>query len=166
MMIVDKPPAPSIHLKNAFYHSPIGWLKIACDDAAIVSVQFVDNEGEPSSQQPPLLQGCIAQLCDYFQGLRKNFELPLAPQGTAFQKLVWKKLLEIPFGTTASYGDIAHRIGEPRAVRAVGRANGQNPIAIIIPCHRVIGADGKLVGYGAGLWRKQWLLQHEQRMLI
>lgn len=165
-MIIDRPPALSIHLKNAFYHSPIGWLKIACDGAAIISVQFVDDEGESSRQQLPLLQECIDQLRDYFQGVRKNFELPLAPQGTAFQKLVWEKLLEIPFGTTASYRDIAHRVGEPRAVRAIGQANGQNPIAIIIPCHRVIGADGKLVGYGAGLWRKQWLLQHEQRMLV
>ncbi len=102
------------------------------------------------------------QLAEYFEGTRRSFELPLVPDGTEFQRRAWEALREIPYGTTRSYAEQARRIGHPSAVRAVARANGENRIAVIIPCHRVIGSDGKLTGYGGGLWRKEWLLQHEK----
>lgn len=166
MLITEVASAQAARLCNAFYHSPIGWLKITGDDAAISGVQFLDEATEPSSQRSLIVEQCIEQLHDYFRGSRQQFDLPLRLHGTTFQKLVWQKLLEIPYGNTASYRDIACRLGKPRAVRAVGHANGQNPIAIIIPCHRVIGANGHLIGYGGGLWRKQWLLLHERNMLL
>ncbi len=154
------------NLKVAFYNSPIGWLKIIGTEESIVSLNFHDSNPDQDSQILPLLENCIQQLDEYFQKRRQRFDLPLLPQGTAFQKLVWEKLLEIPFGKTSSYLELARRIGDPKAIRAVGGANGKNPIAIIIPCHRVIGASGKLIGYGGGLWRKEWLLKHEQSVML
>ena len=106
------------------------------------------------------------QLRDYFAGKRKTFELELAPKGTPFQLAVWNALLQIPYGDTISYSELAHRIGKPSAIRAVGAANGANPIPVIIPCHRVIGANGSLTGYGGGIERKQWLLALEGRRLF
>ena len=106
------------------------------------------------------------QLREYFEGLRDSFQLELEPEGTEFERSVWKELLEIPNGKTCSYGDIARGIGDAKASQAVGRANGKNPIAIVIPCHRVIGADKKLTGYAGGLERKEWLLKHEGALLI
>jgi methylated-DNA-[protein]-cysteine S-methyltransferase len=103
----------------------------------------------------------VAQLAEYFAGARRTFNLPLALRGTPFQERVWKMLTEIGFGETWSYGELAKRIGNPQASRAVGLANGANPISIIVPCHRVIGANGTLTGYGGGLERKRWLLSHE-----
>jgi methylated-DNA-[protein]-cysteine S-methyltransferase len=108
----------------------------------------------------------IAQLRAYFAGELRTFELPLAPHGTPFQRRVWDALLAIPYGTTTTYGRLAQQLGDPRAVRAVGLANGRNPIPIIIPCHRVIGANGSLIGYGGGLERKQWLLEREGALLV
>lgn len=111
---------------------------------------------------PPLvLAEAIRQLAEYFRGDRTTFDLPLATGGTPFQQQVWNALMRIPYGATASYGDVARWIRRPDAVRAVGAANGANPIAIVVPCHRVIGADGRLVGYGGGLERKRWLMAHE-----
>ncbi len=107
----------------------------------------------------------IRQLDEYFAGERTRFDLRLAPRGTPFQERVWKALVAIPFGRTASYGEIAHAIGNPTASRAVGAANGKNPIAIIVPCHRIIGSSGSLVGYAGGLPRKKWLLAHERNYL-
>jgi methylated-DNA-[protein]-cysteine S-methyltransferase len=104
----------------------------------------------------------IRKVDEYFRGARKKFSLKLLPQGTPFQKLVWQQLKRIPYGKVVSYGDVARAIGKPHAFRAVGNANNKNPIGIIIPCHRVIGSDGKLVGYGSGIWRKEWLLKHEK----
>jgi methylated-DNA-[protein]-cysteine S-methyltransferase len=109
------------------------------------------------------LADAIEQLQRYFAGTLRSFDLRLAPQGTDFQKTVWRALLDIPFGVTESYGELATRIGNKNASRAVGLANGHNPIGIVIPCHRVIGADGSLTGYGGGLPRKQWLLEHERK---
>jgi methylated-DNA-[protein]-cysteine S-methyltransferase len=109
------------------------------------------------------LKECIAQLDEYFRGKRRKFSVNLDLQGTRFQKRVWQALLKIPFGRTASYREVAKAVGNSKAVRAVGNANRVNPVAIIIPCHRVIGSDGSLVGYGSGLWRKRWLLAHEQK---
>jgi methylated-DNA-[protein]-cysteine S-methyltransferase len=103
----------------------------------------------------------MAQLDEYFEGKRKKFDLLLEPMGTDFQKKVWKHLVKVPFGKTASYLDVAMALGEMKATRAVGSANGRNPIVIIIPCHRVIGSNGSLTGYGGGMWRKEWLLKHE-----
>jgi O-6-methylguanine DNA methyltransferase len=101
----------------------------------------------------------------YFKGRRQKFSVPLLLQGTDFQKSVWRQLKKIPFGRTASYAEIAKAIGNPRAFRAVGNANNKNPIPIMIPCHRVIGSDGQLVGFGGGLWRKEWLLSHERSLI-
>lgn len=112
------------------------------------------------------LQDLTAQLRDYFAGKRKTFDVPLAPRGTEFQLAVWNELLAIPYGDTMSYSELANRIGKPSAVRAVGAANGANPIPVIIPCHRVIGANGSLTGYGGGIERKQWLLALEGRRLF
>jgi methylated-DNA-[protein]-cysteine S-methyltransferase len=105
------------------------------------------------------------QLQAYFNGLLTEFTVPLAMQGTAFQRRVWNELQQIPYGKTLSYGELANRIGQPQASRAVGLANGRNPISILVPCHRVIGANGKLTGYGGGLERKQWLLEHESQLI-
>ncbi len=155
---------------RAYFHSPIGWLEITAGDAGIHAVQFRDappaeNElAEPPAH--PLLSACAAQLAEYFRGARRTFDLPLAPAGTQFQQGVWQALRTIPYGQTASYLDIAVALGDPRAVQAVGRANGQNPLAIIVPCHRVIGRNGRLIGYAGGVWRKQWLLQHEGALLV
>jgi methylated-DNA-[protein]-cysteine S-methyltransferase len=108
------------------------------------------------------MKECLRQLDEYFKGKRKKFSVPLLLDGTDFQKAVWRQLQRIPCGQTASYGDVARAIGSPQAFRAVGNANNKNPIPLIIPCHRVIGSDGKLVGFGSGIWRKEWLLDHEK----
>jgi methylated-DNA-[protein]-cysteine S-methyltransferase len=147
----------------AYYQSPIGTLEITGTEAGIVAIRFLD---EPPAVLPEIhlaLETGIQQLDEYFQGQRREFTLPLQLSGTDFQQRVWSALLNIPFGATRSYLEIAEALGDRNAVRAVGLANGQNPIAIVVPCHRVIGSDGSLVGYGGGLWRKQWLLEHEGR---
>ncbi len=113
---------------------------------------------------PDLLAECITQLDEYFYGERRTFSLETEQDGTPFRKRVWQELAEIPFGKTCSYLDIARKMGDKKSMRAVGTANGDNQLAIIVPCHRVIGADGTLTGYSGGLWRKQWLLEHERKM--
>jgi methylated-DNA-[protein]-cysteine S-methyltransferase len=141
------------------YPSPVGDLLLFGDGAALTGLYL---RGEPSGRRAdePFAAVC-EQLDAYFAGELDRFDVPLAPSGTEFQLRVWEELLRIPFGETISYGELAERIGNPRTVRAVGLANGRNPISIIVPCHRVIGADGSLVGYGGGLERKRWLLEHE-----
>lgn len=113
---------------------------------------------------PPMMIQCIEQLIQYFNGQRRIFELPITQDGTAFQQDVWSQLMVIPFGKTISYIELARKIGDPKATRAVANANGKNNVAIIVPCHRVIGANRQLVGYGGGLWRKKWLLEHEMKI--
>lgn len=140
--------------------SPIGTLEIEEDDGFITRVSFLKDEPTLSSSNP-ILDECIKQLGEYFNGTRKAFDLPLGPNGTDFQRTVWEELQNIPIGQTISYMDLAKRLGDPKVIRAAGTANGKNPIAIIIPCHRVIGSDGSLTGYAGGLERKQWLLEHE-----
>lgn len=142
------------------FSSPIGTLEITGDEDGISKVLFLD---EPPSIQSssPVLDECVKQLTDYFEGQRTEFDLPLNPNGTDFQKSVWEELQNIPFGKTVSYMDMAKRLGDPKVIRAAGTANGKNPIAIIVPCHRVVGSDGSLTGYAGGLKRKQWLLEHE-----
>jgi len=149
-------------MEKTYFLSPIGLLEIQGSENGISSVSFdaiVDNVIE----SPPCLRECVTQLYEYFEGKRKSFDLKLDFEGTDFQKKVWNELTKIPFGKTKSYHDIAMKIGDKDAVRAIGHANGKNPIAIIVPCHRVIGSDGKLVGYAGGLWRKQWLLNFENK---
>lgn len=145
----------------AFYHSPIGMLRIQAANDLIASVSFTDDLPEISILPNGELARCIGQLDEYFSGKRDHFELRMAPEGTSFQQRVWQELHKIPFGKTTSYMDLAKRLGDPKVIRAAARANGKNPIAIIIPCHRVIGSDGGLTGYAGGLERKKWLLEHE-----
>jgi methylated-DNA-[protein]-cysteine S-methyltransferase len=128
-------------------------------DGAVVSVVFVDDGVESIIEDPAA--NATRQLEQYFEGTRTSFELELAPDGTEFERQVWNELMTIPFGSTDTYGEIASRLGDAGGSRAVGVANARNPIAIIVPCHRVIGSDGDLTGYAGGLWRKKWLLAHE-----
>jgi methylated-DNA-[protein]-cysteine S-methyltransferase len=145
----------------AYYKTPIGTAKIIGTDNGIISVTITEDKTEPSDSISRCLENCIAQLHEYFDGNRTQFDLKLNPQGTEFQKKVWNELLNIPFGKTRSYLEQTKMLGDPKAIRAVASANGKNPIWIIIPCHRVIGSDGSLTGYGGGIWRKKWLLEHE-----
>lgn len=148
---------------TAYYQSPIGTIEITGRQDGILSVMFLDGaEVKASEAMPVCLKQCINQLDQYFQGQRREFSVPLIMQGTDFQKRVWETLQTIPFGTTLSYRDLAVRIDNPKAVRAVGNANGKNLHSIIVPCHRVIGSQGGLTGYEGGLWRKEWLLAHER----
>ena len=147
---------------QTYYESPIGWLELVSTETHIVVVRFVDTSGQAPAESPAVLATCVQQLSEYFAGQRATFTVPLNPPGTPFQQQVWRKLVEIPFGATTTYGHIAAELGNPNASRAVGHANGRNPIAIILPCHRLVGSDGSLTGYGGGLWRKAWLLEHEQ----
>lgn len=146
--------------------SPLGWLALSATTDAITELRFIDTTDNAVAPTTPLLQSACRQLTEYFEGQRRHFELPLAPRGTPFQQAVWQALQTIPHGEHRSYKDMALLINNAKAMRAVGLANGRNPIAIIIPCHRVIGASGKLVGYAGGLTRKSWLLQHEAAQSI
>jgi methylated-DNA-[protein]-cysteine S-methyltransferase len=145
------------------YASPIGTIVVRAHDTGVLSVSFSESAGQPSLPNL-LVKQAIAQLDDYFRGKLTAFTIPLAPEGTAFEELVWQSLRGVAFGDTCSYRDIATRLQNPKAIRAVGRANGANPIAILIPCHRVIGSDGSLTGYAGGMHRKRWLLDHEARI--
>jgi methylated-DNA-[protein]-cysteine S-methyltransferase len=149
---------------KAYYPSPLGPVEISGTRKGILSVGFVEKQLADGRNLPECVKEGVRQLDEYFKGVRKRFSLALLPQGTAFQRLVWQQLKRIPYGKAVSYGDVARAIGKPQAFRAVGGANNKNPIGIIIPCHRVIGSDGKLVGYGSGVWRKEWLLNHEMRL--
>jgi methylated-DNA-[protein]-cysteine S-methyltransferase len=148
-----------------YYQSPIGLLEIGSSANAIQTARFVE-QARRGKRTHPLIVEAASRLAAYFSGAQRSFDLPLDPEGTPFQRLVWQHLLTIPYGQLVSYQAVARAIGKPRSVRAVGAANGQNPIAIIIPCHRVIGSDNNLVGYGGGLWRKEWLLRHEGALLV
>ncbi|HAT66149.1 MAG TPA: cysteine methyltransferase [Flavobacteriaceae bacterium] len=141
-------------------NSPIGALSIYGDAMGISEVVFRESE-ITSEQIPYCLKDAVSQLTEYFEGKRNHFNLQLNPKGTDFQKKVWQQLQQIPFGKTTSYQEMANLLGDPKVIRAAASANGKNPIAIIIPCHRVIGSDGSLTGYAGGLHRKKWLLQHE-----
>lgn len=149
----------------SYYASPIGLIEIVGTEAAIRELNFVDSR-MPDAADHPNVKEASRQVAEYFEGKRRQFDLRLELYGTDFQRRVWNQLLKVPFGQTASYQDVALGIGKPAAVRAVGAANGRNPAAIIVPCHRIIGKNGGLVGYGSGLWRKEWLLRHEGCLLI
>ena len=150
-------------LYRAYLDSPIGRVEIAATEGEVALVEFIE-EKKPiaASKTSPALEAAVRQLDEYFSGRRRVFELMLRLDGTAFQTRVWQALLDVGFGETASYGEIARAIGRPKSTRAVGAANGRNPISIIVPCHRIIGSSGALTGYGGGLWRKEWLLRHER----
>lgn len=148
-----------------YMESPIGTIEIQSNESGICEVTFVEEKRFPI-EETAILLACVTALEDYFSGKSKSFNIKLAAKGTDFQHNVWEKLQEIPFGTTQSYMDIARKLGDGKKVRAVGMANGKNPIAIIVPCHRVIGGNGNLIGYAGGLWRKEWLLKHEGALLL
>ena len=152
-----------MNLYTAYYHSPVGLLKLQCSDKYIKSLSFSDAGGEMENDENKLLQTGMKQLDEYFSGKRKTFNLPLNQDGTEFQMKVWHLLYKIPYGRTISYNELAKQYGDLKAIRAVASANGKNNLAIIVPCHRVIGSDQSLVGYGGGLWRKKWLLNHEAK---
>lgn len=144
--------------------SPLGPLRLYGDGDDLTGVYMTDQAPPDAREESsPVLERTAAQLAEYFAGQRQVFDLPLAPRGTGFQQIVWRALTRIPFAETSSYGELARSIGRPSASRAVGAANGKNPISIIVPCHRVVGANGTLTGYAGGLPAKQWLLAHEQR---
>lgn len=145
---------------SACFISPLGIIKVRGTTEGVTAIEFVEEQ-EGTTGILPCIETCIRQLEEYFQGTRREFSVVLAPQGTAFQQRVWNALQTVPYGTTTSYAAIAAMLGNTNAVRAVGAANGRNAIPIIIPCHRVIGSNNTLVGYAGGLWRKQWLLEHE-----
>jgi methylated-DNA-[protein]-cysteine S-methyltransferase len=164
-------PEPATY--TAFYESPIGTIEIQGTEARVSGLNFVDIKDETTARQmmgtpPGPVAEALAQLEGYFHGDRKEFTVKLDLQGTPFQQKVWARLIRVPFGKTTSYKALATAVGNPASTRAVGGANHRNPVSIIVPCHRVVGSDGRLPGYGGGLWRKDWLLRHEghDRLLI
>ena len=164
--------AATLEVISTWYKSPLGLLRIGGTESYINEISFVDNldraidtHNELQGPVPPMIIQCIEQLIQYFQGQRRIFEFPVSQDGTAFQQKVWNELTSIPFGKTLSYLDMARRLGDPKSIRAAASANGRNNIAIVVPCHRVIGSKRDLVGYAGGLWRKKWLLDHETKIL-
>ena len=151
----------SISMDRAIMNTPLGVLEILGSDRGIRSVSFVEGREEVDLEVPQVLRECRDQLQEYFEGRRKEFKLRLDPVGTDFQRRVWQELLGIAYGETTSYKEQSMRLGDLNAIRAVAAANAKNPIAVIIPCHRVVGSDGSLTGYAGGLWRKKWLLELE-----
>jgi methylated-DNA-[protein]-cysteine S-methyltransferase len=143
-----------------YYDSPIGLIEIAGTSTAVIALNFVEERCQEVASHE-LVAEAVRQVDEYFDGKRREFDIEMAFHGTVFQQQVWHQLRTVPYGCVASYQDIARGVGRPAAVRAVGAANGRNPIAIMVPCHRIIGKNGHLVGYGSGLWRKEWLLKHE-----
>jgi methylated-DNA-[protein]-cysteine S-methyltransferase len=154
---------------TTYYQSPVGLLRISGTSQFISEVTFIDEPenitaGTDNQDLPPMAIQAIEQLIEYFHGQRRFFELPISQAGTPFQQKVWTELMNIPYGKTISYLDLSRRLGDPKVIRAAAAANGKNNVAIIVPCHRVIGSNSQLVGYAAGLPRKKWLLQHENKI--
>lgn len=147
-------------MTTANIKTPLGIAKIVGNENGVSEISVLD-EGEVSTEIPMVLQEAVSQLVDYFDGKRTDFDFKLNPKGTKFQQKVWKALLEIPYGKTRTYLEQSKILGDVKAIRAVASANGKNPLWIVVPCHRVIGTDGSLTGYAGGLWRKKWLLEHE-----
>lgn len=154
-------------MAKVFYDSPIGIIEIVAEDDAVLSADIVEKAGNQASHDETgagVAHECARQLDEYFNGKRKEFSVKIRPAGTAFQRNVWDILTGIPFGMTDSYGKVAGKSGNPRGARSVGQAVGRNPILIIVPCHRVIASDGGIGGFSSGLWRKEWLLEHERKI--
>lgn len=148
-------------MQTVYLKTPLGIAEISGDVDGITSISILDIEKEISTEIPQELQLPVIEINEYFDSKRTDFTFKLNPIGTEFQQKVWQELSQIPFGKTVSYMDLAKKVGDIKAIRAVGSANGKNPLWIVIPCHRVIGSDGSLTGYAGGLWRKKWLLEHE-----
>lgn len=148
-------------LFSKYINSPIGYLHVQSNDCAVTAISFSNEKKENSSPCPEILNQATKQLYEYFNGSRNEFQLPLNPEGTEFQKMIWNYIQEVGYGQTSSYLNIAIKSGSKTNTRAVGMANGKNPIPIIIPCHRIVGSNGKLTGYAGGLDKKRWLLHHE-----
>ncbi|KJD36813.1 cysteine methyltransferase [Tamlana sedimentorum] len=148
-------------MEECIINSPIGFTKISGNENGIQSITVLNSKESLTDIIPIILEDCVIQLKEYFDGSRKNFSLKLNPKGTDFQKQVWKLLEQIPCGKTLSYLELSKQLGDIKAIRAVANANSKNPLWIVVPCHRVIGSDGSLTGYAGGLHRKQWLLNHE-----
>ncbi len=148
-------------MKIAIINTPIGLTEIQGDETGISKIHIMNENVEISTKIPKELKEAILQLKDYFDGKRTEFTFLLNPTGTEFQKKVWQELVNIPYGKTCSYLELSKKLGDVKAIRAVAAANGKNPLWIVVPCHRVIGSDGSLTGYAGGLWRKKWLLEHE-----
>ncbi len=147
-------------MEVAYLQTSIGLAKFEGDEKGLASIKVLD-ENKPNGIIPEVLVEAVSQFQEYFEGRRQHFDLKLNPSGTDFQKNVWKLLQEIPYGKTVSYLELSKKLGDPKAIRAVASANGKNPLWIVVPCHRVIGSNGDLVGYAGGLHRKKWLLEHE-----
>lgn len=148
-------------METAYIKTPLGVAKIEGDELGVQTIIVLDSDEKLSDIIPEVLEDAVYQLREYFEGARKEFSLTLNPEGTEFQKSVWKALERIPYGKTLSYLEFSKILGDPKAIRAVASANGRNPLWIVVPCHRVIGSDGSLTGYAGGLHRKKWLLEHE-----
>ena len=148
-------------MKTVFINTPLGFTEIQGDENGISKIHVMNEDVEISTKIPKELKEAVLQLQDYFAGKRTAFTFKLNPSETDFQKKVWNELLHIPFGKTCSYLDLSKKLGDVKAIRAVAAANGKNPLWIVVPCHRVIGTNGSLTGYAGGLWRKKWLLEHE-----
>lgn len=148
-------------MEKAIINTPLGLTEIQGDENGISKIYIRNENVEITSKIPSKLKEAVIQLQEYFEGKRTHFTFLLHPSGTEFQKKVWQELLNIPFGKTCSYLELSKKLGDVKAIRAVAAANGKNPLWIVVPCHRVIGADGSLTGYAGGLWRKKWLLEHE-----
>ena len=148
---------------STYFDSPIGILQVSCDEVNIVSIKFIDSPGKMIMDDHPLLNQSVQQLKDYFSGRRMILEIPHVQPGTDFQQKIWELLVKIPFGKTITYKQLTAQFGDMKAIRAVASANGKNDLAILVPCHRVIGSNGSLTGYAGGLWRKKWLLDHESK---
>jgi methylated-DNA-[protein]-cysteine S-methyltransferase len=154
---------------SSYYQSPVGLLRVSGTQHYISEIHFIDHlESSDAIQSTneiaPMIIQCVEQLIQYFHGERRQFELPIHQMGSPFQHRVWNELIAIPYGKTISYMDMAKRLGDPKVIRAAASANGKNNVAIVVPCHRVIGSNQEMVGYGGGLWRKKWLLDHEAKI--
>jgi methylated-DNA-[protein]-cysteine S-methyltransferase len=151
-------------VQSAYYKSPIGVVRIEGDKEGVRLVDFCEEDQLSfSNEVPECLVEAHQQIQEYFEGIRKEFNFTLNSKGTDFQRTVWDELVKVPYGQTASYAELAQQIQNPKAVRAVANANRRNPIGIVVPCHRIIGSNGSLTGYAGGLWRKEWLLNHENK---
>ncbi len=154
-----------IRMSIAYYKSPIGYVRITEEEGFITSIYLLDEEYEENVPETPVLADAVRQLDEYFKGERTAFDLPLKQQGTEFQQKVWDQLGKIEYGKTISYLQQSKLMGDPLSIRAMASANGKNHLVVVVPCHRVIGSDGSLTGFGCGIWRKKWLLEHEQKVL-
>jgi methylated-DNA-[protein]-cysteine S-methyltransferase len=152
-------------MPEVYYHTPVGIAFIVAEDGYITKVSIRDEELEETTTDSPVLLEAIKQLREYFDGERKEFDLPIKQPGSDFQQEVWQQLLQIKYGSTITYLQQSQQMNNPLAIRAIAAANGRNNLWIVVPCHRVIGSNGSLTGYAGGLWRKKWLLEHEARVM-